>query len=85
MNEPEIRRIRRRSSQEVRVGVAAGESEYVDRLWSVQDLACYLGLTIKGTYGLAERRAIPSLKVGGRLRFDPAAIRAWVRDRQQPR
>jgi len=32
----------------------------------------FLGLTRKGVYGLAEASHLPSIKVGGRLRFDPA-------------
>ncbi len=49
-----------------------------DRLWRPEDVARFLGLTRKGVYGLAERRILPSIKVGGRLRFDPADVRAWV-------
>jgi excisionase family DNA binding protein len=49
-----------------------------DRLWTVVDVGHYLNLSKKGVYGLAERRVIPSVKVGGRLRFLPADIHAWV-------
>jgi excisionase family DNA binding protein len=49
-----------------------------DRLWTPDEVAHFLGLTRKGVYGLAERRLLPSIKVGARLRFDPADIRRWV-------
>jgi hypothetical protein len=51
-----------------------------DRLWRPEEVARFLGLglTRKGVYGLAERRILPSIKVDGRLRFDPADIRRWV-------
>jgi len=49
-----------------------------DRLWTPDEVAHFLGLSRKGVYGLAERRLLPSVKVGNRLRFDPADIRRWV-------
>jgi len=53
--------------------------EECDRLWWPDDVARFLGLKRKGVYGMAERGVLPSTKVGGRLRFDPVAIRKWVR------
>jgi len=57
---------------------SAPRSSASDRLWRPEDVAHFLGLTRKGVYGLAERRILPSIKVGARLRFDPADIRKWV-------
>lgn len=49
-----------------------------EQLWTVTDVAHFLKLSVKGVYGLAEQRVLPSIKVGGRLRFDPNDIHAWV-------
>lgn len=57
---------------------SAPRSSAPDRLWRPEEVAHFLGLTRKGVYGLAERRILPSIKVGGRLRFDPVDIRKWV-------
>lgn len=51
----------------------------IESLWSVVEIARYLGVSTKGAYRLAERGAIPCVKIGGRLRFDPDEVRAWVR------
>jgi excisionase family DNA binding protein len=59
--------------------VRPAPTDRLEALWSVVELARYLGLSVKGVYGMAENRKLPSLKVGGRLRFDPAEIRAWLR------
>jgi excisionase family DNA binding protein len=57
----------------------------IEPLWNVADTARYLGLTNKGVYGLAERRVLPSIKVGGRLRFDPDDVAEWVRQHRRAR
>jgi excisionase family DNA binding protein len=55
------------------------------RLWSVRELATFLKLTPKGVYGLCERNAIPYIRVGTRLRFEPRAVTAWLRHRRDVR
>ena len=50
-----------------------------DPLWKVPDVADCLGITAKGVYGLVEKRRIPFLRIGSRLRFEPARIRDWIR------
>lgn len=52
----------------------------VEPLWSVQDVSAYLGVPVQtlyawrstGTYGPPGRR------IGKRLRYVPADVRAWV-------
>ncbi len=52
------------------------------RLWKVQDVARYLAVGKSWVYDRAASGLLPSLHVGGLLRFDPEAVAAWVR--QQP-
>jgi excisionase family DNA binding protein len=52
-----------------------------EALWTVDQLAAYLAVGTKGIYRMASSGSIPSVHVGGRLRFRPAEIVAWL-DRQ---
>lgn len=49
-----------------------------DRLWTVRDVARFLALSTSWVYQAAERGELPTLRIGGRLRFDPAQIRAFA-------
>jgi excisionase family DNA binding protein len=48
-------------------------------LWTVADVAAYLCASRSWVYHRAENGELPCLRVGGLLRFDPAAIKAFVR------
>jgi excisionase family DNA binding protein len=48
-------------------------------LWDAQDVARYLKASRSWVYQKAEAGLLPSLRIGGLLRFDPATVRAWVR------
>ena len=49
--------------------------------------AVYLNLSVSWVYKAAERGELPCLRIGSALRFDPEALRAWVKSktRQQVR
>ena len=47
-------------------------------LWDVRDVALYLKASQSWVYKAAERRKLPCIRVGGLLRFDPAAVRAFA-------
>jgi excisionase family DNA binding protein len=47
-------------------------------LWDVRDVAQYLKASVSWVYKAAERRELPCMRVGGLLRFDPAAVRAFA-------
>jgi hypothetical protein len=51
----------------------------VERLWSAEDTSAYLGVPV-GTLCQWRYRRIgpPAYKVGRHLRYDPAAVRAWL-------
>jgi excisionase family DNA binding protein len=50
-----------------------------DTLWTAEDVAAFLKTSRSWVYGAAQRGALPSLKIGGLLRFEPAAIRAFIK------
>lgn len=48
-------------------------------LWDARDVAAYLKSSRSWVYQKAEAGQLPCLRIGGLLRFDPAAIRAYAR------
>ena len=59
-----------------------GESVRVlseDRLWSVEDVSYYLGIPVQTVYSWRSAGRGPAgRRVGKRLRYRPADVRAWV-------
>ena len=51
-------------------------------LWTTTEAAEYLGLHPQTIYKKAKTGDIPSIRVLNGLRFEPAAIRAWVAAQQ---
>lgn len=49
-----------------------------EALWTVKDVARLLKASPSWVYKNAERGAIPCVRLGALLRFDPAVIRAWL-------
>ena len=49
-----------------------------ESLWTVKDVARLLKASSSWVYKNAERGHIPCVHIGALLRFDPAAIRAWL-------
>jgi excisionase family DNA binding protein len=52
-------------------------------LLTVSELGLWLGIAPKTLYRWAEQGEIPSLKVGGRLRFRPKVVERWLDEQQQ--
>ena len=50
-----------------------------DGFLDVPRAAQYLSTTAKAIYALVERQQLPHNRAGGRLLFDRAELRAWVR------
>lgn len=50
-----------------------------DRLWDANDVAAYLKVSRSWVYHRAEAGELPSLRIGGLLRFEPEAIRSFAR------
>jgi excisionase family DNA binding protein len=49
------------------------------QLWDANDVASYLKVSRSWVYHRAEGGQLPHLRVGGLLRFDPTAVRAFAR------
>ncbi len=47
-------------------------------LWTVAELAAYLQASRSWVYHQAECGRLPSLRIGGLLRFSPVAVRAYA-------
>ena len=52
-----------------------------EMLWTAREVATYLRASISWVYKAAERGELPCIRLGAMLRFDPAAIRAWLSSR----
>jgi len=57
----------------------AGQVRPGDTLWDARDVARYLKTSRSWVYQKAEAGLMPSLRIGGLLRFEPDAVRAWAR------
>jgi len=53
----------------------------VESLWTIEDVSTFLRIPIETLYQWRHRRTgPPAAKVGRHLRYDPAAVRAWLAD-----
>jgi hypothetical protein len=64
--------------------IARRDSPGIDALWTAEDVAAYLQASRSWVYQKAEAAVLPSLRVCGLLRFDPAVVRAFARGEIQP-
>jgi excisionase family DNA binding protein len=46
--------------------------------WTADELAQLLSLSRKHIYKLAKKGRMPSLRIGGAIRFDPHATASWI-------
>ncbi|CCH28568.1 helix-turn-helix domain-containing protein [Actinosynnema sp. NPDC047251] len=59
-------------------------TEHLEPLWTVTDVASFLGVPVHTLYGWRTKRyGPPARRVGKHLRYLPAEVRAWV-ERQNP-
>lgn len=55
------------------------EQQADDQLWTVAEVAAYLKTSRSWVYEKSKGAdAIPTMKVGGLLRYEPAEVRAWA-------
>ncbi len=50
-----------------------------EALWDARDVARYVKGSVSWVYKAAEAGLLPCLRIGSMLRFEPAAVRAFVR------
>ena len=62
-----------------RATVTRGEKN-IEELWTVDEVAAYLKMSRSSIYTRIGRHsdALPVMRVGSMLRFDPKAVKAWV-------
>ena len=49
-----------------------------ERLWTVADVADYLGVPVETLYAWRKRRTgPPAARIGKHLRYDPRSVREW--------
>jgi len=51
----------------------------LEPLLDARGAASYLSLSLSWVYKAAERGELPCLRIGSALRFEPEALRAWVK------
>jgi excisionase family DNA binding protein len=49
-----------------------------EALWDANDVATYLKASRSWVYQKAEAGLLPSLRIGGLLRFEPGVVREWA-------
>lgn len=55
-----------------------------EHLWSIDDVADYLGMSVKTLYGWRCRRyGPPSYRLGNKLRYRPAEVAEWLDSRTE--
>jgi excisionase family DNA binding protein len=59
-------------------GVTMTETYPLPHLLTIEELADHLGVTVRHVRRLIAERRVPFVKVGRFVRFDPAAITAWL-------
>jgi excisionase family DNA binding protein len=63
---------------------ASSSSRFPDLLWNEDDLAAAIGILVKRVQQLARQGIIPAFKLGRNWRFDPDAIRTWIKENGRP-
>ena len=57
----------------------SASSRFPDLLWNEDDLAAAIGISVKRVQQLAREGLLPAFKLGRNWRFDPDAIRTWIK------
>lgn len=59
-------------------------AEEVEPLWTVHEVAAYLKKSVSWVRQASAAGRIPTLRIGGSVRFDPDQIRAWATGKPAP-
>lgn len=62
----------------------SGESESLETLLRIPQVAHILGLGRKKIYQLMYFEGLPTLRFGRAVRVDPASLRQWIKQREEP-
>ena len=55
-----------------------------EQLWTVAEVGALLRVGRNAVYEMATRGELPSIRVGSRVRFLPADVRAWLERQRGP-
>jgi excisionase family DNA binding protein len=59
----------------------SGTKATPERLWTVDDVAAFLGVPVQTLYQWRYLQSgPPAYRVGRHLRYDPSAVRTWLED-----
>ena len=61
----------------------SSDKDLGERLWTVNDVARFLGMHPKTVYDWAARGELPCFRLGNRLRFSPTELTRWVSARKE--
>jgi excisionase family DNA binding protein len=61
--------------------ITAARIGALEPLLDARDAANYLNLSVSWVYKAAEKGELPCLRIGSALRFEPEALRAWVKSK----
>jgi excisionase family DNA binding protein len=56
----------------------------VESLWDAENVALFLKVSRSWVYQKTAAGVLPCLRIGGLVRFEPEAIRAWARGESLP-
>jgi excisionase family DNA binding protein len=59
--------------------VQASTRELSGRLWDIQEVSKYTGLSVPTLYTMVSQRRIPYVKVGRLVRFDQGLLTTWLK------
>lgn len=57
-------------------GVQSASNSTLEALWTAEDVACFLNVSVSMVYKLRRQGALPFIRVGTLYRFHPPTIRA---------
>ena len=60
------------------------KSNEVETLWTAEDVADFLNISLQYVYRLSREGTIPSMKIGAALRFRQSDIESWIEARTRP-
>jgi len=58
---------------------STSSAEVICLLWSDRQIAAAIGMSVKRVQELARAGLLPGFKAGRNWRFDPDAVRSWVK------
>ena len=78
-------RVFRSTTDSPPAGPARSDSreEFPERLWTAEDTALFLQISTRTLRRLTYYENLPCLRLGSRLRYVPADVLAWARQRKE--